>query len=334
MVAGLTLEGVTRWYPGKPPIQAVSDVSFKVGDGEAVGVIGESGCGKSTLARCIIGLEPLQSGIISCDSKVLVRSDAKQLHLYRKGVQMVWQNAGTAVNPRKRVQKIIREPLDVYRVGDSTTRSRRVVELLESVGLGGDVLRRYPHELSGGQLHRVVIARALALSPRVLVCDEPTAGLDVSVRAQIINLLADLKSQMHLTLLYISHDLRTVEVICDRILVMYLGRVVEEVHGEFLSHGQVRHPYTKGLVAAVPIADPALRRGAPEVLGELPNACTPPVGCSYHPRCRAGPVCASVRPELVRLASEGQVACHGVAGPHHETYVQDGENRQVTVASS
>jgi oligopeptide transport system ATP-binding protein len=320
----LEVSGLTRWYKTggllsgpRRFVQAVTDVSFSVRRGESVGLIGESGCGKSTLARAVMGLEPLRSGSVTLAGQTISGLSDGQLRMHRRTMQMIWQNPASAVNSRMRVDRIILEPLDIHNIGTRSERRRRLSEMLELVSLRADVAFRYPHELSGGQLQRVVIARALAIDPVLLVCDEPTAALDVSIRAQIVNLLADLKERLNLTMLYISHDLSTVRAVSDRVLVMYLGRVVEETTASAFATGGLRHPYAVALRAAVPIPDPSRRRGEPQAMGEVPNAATPPSGCAYHPRCRlAQAVCAEIRPSLAELGADHRVACHAIVGPY------------------
>ena len=320
----LELDHVTRWYPvpgalqrPRPFVQAVTDVSFSVAEGEAVGLVGESGCGKSTLGRAVIGLEPIRSGTIKLGGEVVSNLNDRQLRRHRRDMQMVWQNAASAVNPRSRIEHIIREPLDGHGVGTKATRQARVQELLSLVSLRPELGRRYPHELSGGQLQRVVIARALALEPKLLICDEPTASLDVSIRAQIVNLLGELKDRLNLATLYISHDLSTVRTLSDRILVMYFGRIVEEIPRKAIDLEPL-HPYAHALISAIPDPDPTQRRGEPEALGEVPSAIRPPSGCAYHPRCRlARAVCSEARPVLTDLGGDRRAACHAVGGELH-----------------
>ena len=281
MGAVLSVENISRWYPsggwkrgGKEYVKAVIDVSFTVGERETVGLIGESGCGKSTLGRTVIGLEELHAGTVRLSGEVISGLSDRKLRTARRGMQMVWQNPASAVNPRKRIDRIIGEPLDIHGVGSSDDRRRRVSELIELVGLRPEMGRRYPHELSGGQLQRVVTARALALEPKLLVCDEPTSALDISVRAQIVNLLVDIRDKLGLAMLYISHDLRTVSVVSDRILIMYLGRVVEEAPAAALDTNGLLHPYGRALTAAAPTPDPTIRRGRPPAMGEVQTRST------------------------------------------------------------
>lgn len=329
MPALLEVDNLSRWYPAggrrrgeKRYVKAVMDVSFSVAEGQTVGLIGESGCGKSTLGRTVIGLEQVHAGTVRLSGEVISGLTDRELRAARRGMQMVWQNPASAVNPRKRIDRIIGEPLEIHDVGTASDRARRVLELLDLVGLRSEMGQRYPHELSGGQLQRVVTARALALEPRLLVCDEPTSALDISVRAQIVNLLVDIRDQLGLAMLYISHDLRTVSVVSDRILIMYLGRIVEEAPAAALDSTGLMHPYSRALVAAAPIPDPTIRRGRPAAMGEVPSAIDLPAGCSYHPRCPlARDICRRVRPELVPAATAHPVACHAVAGPGHADWL-------------
>jgi oligopeptide/dipeptide ABC transporter ATP-binding protein len=338
----LELDHVTRWYPvggslsrSRRWVQAVTDVSFAIDKGETVGLIGESGCGKSTLARTIVGLEPLTSGTVKLTGEVVSGLGDRERRTHRRHVQIVWQNAASAVNRRMRVGKIIREPLDIHQIGTRPQREARVRELLEMVALRPELVRRYPHELSGGQLQRVGVARALALEPKLLICDEPTASLDVSVRAQIVNLLCDLRDDLGLTLLYISHDLSTVRTLCSRILIMYLGRVVEEIPGTSLDTAELLHPYAKALVSAIPVPDPNERRGAPDALGEVPSAIKPPSGCAYHPRCRlAKALCREESASLTETGLHRRVACHAVNGPLHERWLADQQQIGYAIGSA
>jgi oligopeptide/dipeptide ABC transporter ATP-binding protein len=341
MGAVLEVENISRWYPsggwkrgGKEYVKAVIDVSFTVGERETVGLIGESGCGKSTLGRTVIGLEELHAGTVRLSGEVISGLGDRKLRTLRRGMQMVWQNPASAVNPRKRIDRIIGEPLDIHGVGTSDERRRRVSELIELVGLRPEMGGRYPHELSGGQLQRVVTARALALEPKLLVCDEPTSALDISVRAQIVNLLVDIRDKLGLAMLYISHDLRTVSVVSDRILIMYLGRVVEEAPAAALDTNGLLHPYARALIAAAPTPDPTIRRGRPPAMGEVPSAVDLPSGCSYHPRCQlAKDICRRVRPELVAGDGNHRVACHAVSGPAHAQWLGDEALKQADQAT-
>jgi oligopeptide/dipeptide ABC transporter ATP-binding protein len=322
----LEVSQLCRWYPAgragisgpRQYVRAVTDVDLSVAQGETLAIIGESGCGKSTLGRTLLGLEPVRSGAVRFRGETITGRRDRALRSFRQEAQMVWQNATSAVNRRRRVADTIAEPLHAHRLGSRASRAERVVELIELVNLRPEVAGRFPHELSGGQLQRVVIARALALAPKLLVCDEPTAALDVSVRAQIVNLLVDLQERLDLTMVYISHDIRTVRVIADRVVIMYLGRIIEETTVDRLNADDVRHPYSQALLSAVPEADPRNRRDRPPPPGEVPSALSPPPGCSYHPRCpQRRAICTQTRPSLESGPDRTAVACHAVSGSGH-----------------
>jgi oligopeptide/dipeptide ABC transporter ATP-binding protein len=291
----------------------VDEVDLSIDRGEAVGLIGESGSGKTTFGRTMLQVYPPTGGHIYFDGKDVTGARGSSLRNLRRRMQMVFQNPYSAVNRRKRIGEIIQEPLRVHGIGDARSRTQRTRELLDLVGLPVDFEARYPHEVSGGQLQRVGIARALALEPDFIVADEPTASLDVSIRAQVINLLVDLRARLGLTLLFISHDLSIVSYLCERVAVMYLGRIVEvgpkaEVEREPL------HPYTRALLSAIPRPDPRARRFQSAPLGEIPSAVHRPSGCHYHPRCPlAMPHCATLYPPLEMKASGRWVACHAVS---------------------
>jgi peptide/nickel transport system ATP-binding protein len=292
-------------------VRAVDDVSFELDAGETVGLVGESGCGKSTLGKAIMQLVPSSDGRIVLDSKDIRRVSQPELKAMRKTMQMIFQDPYASLNPRHDVGTSIGQPLSVAGWSRRDTRDR-VAELLAQVGLPQDAARRYPHEFSGGQRQRVGIARALALRPKIVICDEPVSALDVSVRAQVINLLEDLQRQTGVSFLFISHDLSVVEHVADRLMVMYLGRIVESGRGEDIWE-RPAHPYTAALMAAAPIADPKLARARRKSVlqGELPSPLNPPSGCSFHSRCpMAQARCRDERP-LLRSVSDGRmVACH------------------------
>ncbi|MDQ2188037.1 ATP-binding cassette domain-containing protein [Alcaligenaceae bacterium A4P071] len=292
-------------------VSAVSDVDLDIGVGETVGLVGESGCGKSTLGKAIMRLIPASGGTIKVDGQDVTTLGRRALAPFRTKVQMVFQDPQGSLNPRQTVGKSIARPLQV------AGRSRREIEarvndLLTQVGLPASAAQRYPHEFSGGQRQRIGIARALALSPSVVICDEPVSALDVSVRAQVINLLKDIQARSGVSYLFISHDLSVIEHVSDRLIVMYLGRVVES--GPTAAIWQrPAHPYTRALLAAAPLADPvAARHRVRTVLkGELPSPHAPPSGCAFHTRCpQAQPVCAQTRPALRDLPDARRVACH------------------------
>ena len=292
-------------------VRAVDDVSFELEGGETVGLVGESGCGKSTLGKAIMRLVPNSDGRVVLDGQDITSMPNALLKSVRKNMQMIFQDPYGSLNPRHDVGTIIGQPLSVAGWSRRDIRDR-VAELVKQVGLPADAERRYPHEFSGGQRQRVGIARALALRPKVIICDEPVSALDVSVRAQVINLLQDLQQQTGVSYLFISHDLSVVEHISDHLIVMYLGRIVESGRGEHIWQ-QPAHPYTLALLAAAPVADPRLARSrAKQVLeGELPSPLNPPSGCSFHERCpMARERCSQERPVLRKLSGGRMVACH------------------------
>jgi len=289
----------------------VRGVSLDIAAGETVGLVGESGCGKSTLGKAIMRLTPASSGQVMVDGHDVTQLSPRRLRPLRSLMQMVFQDPHGSLNPRHRVGKIVGQPMSV--AGRPRREiDARVQELLAKVGLPPSAAARFPHEFSGGQRQRIGIARALALQPRLLICDEPVSALDVSVRAQIINLLQDLQAELGVSYLFISHDLAVVRHVCDRLLVMYLGQVVESGPTEAI-WARPTHPYTRLLLAASPVADPRLRQSRPEALlrGELPNPLSPPSGCAFRTRCpHAAPRCAAEAPVLRTLADGRQLACH------------------------
>ncbi|PZG43419.1 peptide ABC transporter ATP-binding protein [Spongiactinospora gelatinilytica] len=293
-------------------LKAVDGVSLELRAGETLGVVGESGCGKSTLARMLTAHERPTSGEVDLLGRPLHKLRGAELRRARRRVQLIFQDPSGSLNPRMTVAASVREPFDVNPdLAPRGERDRRVRELLELVGLGPGHAGRYPHQLSGGQRQRVGIARALALRPEVLVCDEPVSALDVSVQAQIVNLLERLRAELGLAYVFIAHDLGVVSHLADRVAVMYLGRVVETGPQERV-YGHAAHPYTQALHAAAPLPDPALRgdREAP-LEGEPPSPLDPPGGCSFHPRCPlARDTCATVPPPQVEVAPGHQVSCH------------------------
>ena len=293
-------------------VKAVDGVSFTIRRGETLGLVGESGCGKTTTGRCILQLERPTSGEIIFEGQDLTKLSDAGLRKMRRRLQVIFQDPYSSLNPRMTVGQIIGEPLAVHGiVADRAGRSRRVRELLGHSGLLPAMAQRYPHELSGGQRQRVGIARALALEPSLIICDEPVSALDVSIQAQIINLLEELQAEFGLTYLFVAHDLSVVRNISDRVAVMYLGKIVEITDRKSL-YKSPQHPYTKALLSAVPIPDPAVEAGRERGVlgGEVPSPLNPPAGCVFHPRCPiAVPECREGVPELREISPDHRAAC-------------------------
>ncbi|HYA03313.1 MAG TPA: dipeptide ABC transporter ATP-binding protein [Syntrophobacteria bacterium] len=291
-------------------VRAVDGVSFWLHEGESLGLVGESGCGKSTTARAVLRLIEPTEGEILFEGRDICRLDRQEMRLIRRNMQIVFQDPYASLDPRRTVQQTIGEPLDVFRIGTKRERKERTAYLLEKVGLSPDHARRYPHEFSGGQRQRIGIARALALNPKLIIGDEPVSALDVSIQAQVINLLEDIQKEFRLSYIIIAHDLAVVEHICDRIAVMYLGRIVEMATDKDLYASPV-HPYTVALLSAIPVPDPSISIKRIAVEGDVPSPIRPPEGCHFHPRCsERTEECQTTIPKLVDIGNSHFVACH------------------------
>jgi oligopeptide transport system ATP-binding protein len=318
----LEARGLRKYFPvsgglfGRPRgwVRAVEDVSLAIQPGETLGLVGESGCGKSTLGRLLLRLIEPTAGDVLFEGRSLLAMPPRDLRALRRHMQIVFQDPYGSLNPRMRVKTIVGEGLVIHGIGTRRERLARVRELLGLVGLTADAEERYPHEFSGGQRQRIGIARALAVGARFIVADEPVSALDVSIQAQILNLLQDLRQRLGLTMLFVSHDLRIIEHVSDRVAVMYLGRIVESGTREQI-YTAARHPYTRALLAAVPVPDPRHRAERAErrtmLTGDMPSPIDPPPGCPFHPRCpHAEDVCRRVVPPLLAGRGGHAVACH------------------------
>ncbi|HEY6798218.1 MAG TPA: oligopeptide/dipeptide ABC transporter ATP-binding protein [Kineosporiaceae bacterium] len=309
-VGGRSLRGMPR-----DMVHAVDGVSLDIYRGETVGVVGETGCGKSTLARCLTRLYDLTSGTLEFEGQDISTLSRREMRPFRRHMQMIFQDPYGSLNPRRRVGSIIGEPFAVHGLADGADRKRRVQQLMELVGLNPEHYNRFPAEFSGGQRQRIGVARALALRPKLIVCDEPVSALDVSIQAQIINLLSDLQAEFNLTYLFIAHDLSVVQQVSNRVMVMYLGSVVEVAPADPL-YATPRHPYSAALLSAAPVADPDLAESRERVvlMGDPPSPVHPPSGCRFHPRCpKALPDCSEMDPVLEPRLGDGPehlAACH------------------------
>lgn len=307
---------VTSAFTGKAKVQAVDDVSLFINKGETLGLVGESGCGKTTLGRTILRLHEPTSGRITYDGEVIFDSEKnikKDMYSYRRKMQIIFQDPSASLDPRMTVREIIGEALDIHGLYQKN-RNERIKELIKKVGLNEEHSNRYPHEFSGGQQQRIGIARALAVEPEFIVCDEPISALDVSIQAQIVNMLEDMQNELGLTYLFIAHDLSVVKHISNRIGVMYLGKLVELVDAKRLYENPL-HPYTKSLLSAIPVPDPEVTRQKSRIKlqGEIPSPINPPTGCRFHERCQyATEKCSQVEPQIRELEDGHFVSCHNV----------------------
>jgi len=317
------VRGLTKYFAQRrglfglraQPVRAVDGVSLKVQRRETLGVVGESGCGKTTLGRCILRLIEPTSGEVLFEGINILTLGSTEMRRQWRNMQMVFQNPFSSLNPRLNVLRLVSEPLRTHTDLRGDALSARVVELLERVGLKREHLFRYPHEFSGGQCQRIAVARALALNPKLLILDEPTSAVDVSVQAQILNLLQELQREYNLTYLFISHNLSVVQHISDRIAVMYLGKVVELSTSETIFGGAL-HPYTEALLSSTPIPDPDVKKKRIILEGGVPSPINPPPGCRFHPRCpKVMSLCSQVEPELIDIGNGHLVACHKYVGP-------------------
>ena len=314
----LQVRGLTKHFPVRGGIflrtvgqvHAVDDVSFDLDTGETLGLVGESGCGKSTVGKTLLRLYDPTAGAVFFEGRDIATMSRTELRRLRRDIQIILQDPFESLNARHTVGKILEEPFVIHRLGTPAERRRRVDELLERVGLDAGAANRFPHEFSGGQRQRIGIARAIALKPRLIVCDEAVSALDVSIQSQIINLLLELQREMQLALIFIAHDLAVVKHVSDRIAVMYLGEVVETAAATDI-YRTPRHPYTQALISAIPVPDPTARRDRIVLVGDVPSPIEPPLGCRFHTRCRhARDDCRRGKPALTAAGDGAEVACH------------------------
>lgn len=314
----LKVEGLKKYFPVRSgllgrqsgSVKAVDDVSFHVNEGETLGIVGESGCGKSTTGRMLMRLLEPTEGKVTFDGNELTDISSAEMRKARREIQMVFQDPYASLNPRHTIEKILMEPLIVHNIGDAKSRKKKVYDFLEIVGLSSYHAKRYPHQFSGGQRQRIGIARALMTNPKLIIADEPVSALDVSIQAQVLNLMQDLQKELKLTYIFIAHDLGVVRHISDRVGVMYLGRMVELATSESL-YADPLHPYTKALLSAVPVPDPEFNREQIILEGDIPSPSNPPTGCTFHTRCPFKmDACTTVVPKLEEVKPGHFVSCH------------------------
>jgi len=314
----LEVKNLKKYYENRPgfltrevrTVKAVDGISLNVKEGEILGVVGESGCGKSTLGRTILRLIEPTSGEIYFDGKDIRALKKEEMRRQRSNMQIIFQDPAASLNPRMTVGEIIGEPIEINGLASGRDKEERIYELMDMVGINRSYINRFPHEFSGGQRQRLGIARALAVNPKLIICDEPVSALDVSVRAQVLNLMYELKEKLNLTYIFISHDLSVVHHICDRVAVMYLGRIVEIADKDQLYSNPV-HPYTKALLSAIPIPDPEQKRERIIIQGDVPNPSDPPPGCHFHKRCAySDERCSKAMPEYVEVEESHSVLCY------------------------
>ena len=312
----LEVKDLKKYFPSKkkflasntPSVRALDGISFTLKKGETLGLVGESGCGKSTAARTLLRLETPTSGSVHFKGKNLASLPEAELRNQRKEMQMIFQDPFSSINPRRKIGDVLREPFAIH--GFKENVSEAITKLLDQVSLSSDYVNRYSHEMSGGQLQRVGIARAIALNPSLVVADEPVSALDVSIQAQIINLLLDLKDELNISYLFISHDMAVVEYFCDRVAVMYLGKIVEYGSVDEVLNSP-KHPYTQALLSAVPVIKSESNRKIIRLHGDLPSPANPPSGCHFHPRCpKAMPICSGEYPEITRFSETHTSSCY------------------------
>jgi oligopeptide/dipeptide ABC transporter ATP-binding protein len=300
----------TKFFQEIRHVYAVNGVNFSLKKGETLGLVGESGCGKTTTGRAILRLIEPTSGSIYFEGQDVTKFKEHELKAFRRNAQMIFQDPYASLNPRMTVRDIVGEPLLVHGVGTKAQRTAQVAEVLEKVGLEADYMKRFPHEFSGGQRQRIGIARVLTLNPKLIIADEPVSALDVSIQAQIINLLVNLQDDYQLSYLFVSHDLAVVEHISNRVAIMYLGKIVEIAPGNNI-YSRPRHPYTQALLSAIPIPDPKATIERKILQGDLPSPANPPSGCAFRTRCpRALKVCSQEIPEMIEVGQEHYTACH------------------------